>query len=102
LDRCPEPQAASGQVRAFATMITELTGQDLPQQMATAREAGLPGISSFAKGLEHDLDAVTPDVSAALACPCSASASCSPPRTDAARRHSHAKRCRARGRRTAS
>jgi len=27
--------------------------------MAAAREAGLPGISSFAKGLEQDLDAVT-------------------------------------------
>jgi transposase len=59
LDRCPELQAASGQVRAFATMITELTGQDLPQWMAAARDAGLPGISSFAKGLEQDLDAVT-------------------------------------------
>jgi transposase len=59
LDRCPELQAASGQVRAFATMITELTGQDLPQWMAAAREAGLPGISSFARGLEQDLDAVT-------------------------------------------
>ena len=45
LDRCPKLQAASGQVRAFATMITELTGQDLPQWMAAAREAGLPGIS---------------------------------------------------------
>ena len=31
LDRCPELQAASGQVRAFAAMLTELTGQDLPQ-----------------------------------------------------------------------
>jgi len=40
-------------------MITQLTGQDLPQWMAAAREAGLPGISSFAKGLELDLDAVT-------------------------------------------
>ena len=59
LDRCPELQAASGQVRGFATMITDLTGQDLPQWMADAREAALPGISSFAKGLEHDLDAVT-------------------------------------------
>jgi hypothetical protein len=58
LDRCPELQAASGQVRAFATMITELTGQELPQWMAAAREAGLPGIASFAKGLEQDLDAV--------------------------------------------
>ena len=40
-------------------MITELTGQDLPQWMAAARDAGLPGISSFAKGLEQDLVAVT-------------------------------------------
>ena len=30
LDRCPELQAASDQVRAFAAMLTELTGQDLP------------------------------------------------------------------------
>ena len=40
-------------------MITGLTGQDLPQWMAAARDAGLPGIASFAKGLEQDLDAVT-------------------------------------------
>ena len=40
-------------------MLTELTGQDLPQWIAAARDAGLPGISSFAKGLEQDLDAVT-------------------------------------------
>ena len=59
LDRCPELQTASAQVRGFATMITDLTGQDLPQWMAAAREAGLPGISPFAKGLEQDLDAVT-------------------------------------------
>jgi transposase len=59
LDRCPELQAASGQVRAFATMLTQLTGQDLPQWIAHARDAALPGISSFARGLEQDLDAVT-------------------------------------------
>jgi transposase len=59
LDRCPELQAASGQVRAFAAMITELSGENLPQWMAAARTAGLPGIASFAKGLEQDLDAVT-------------------------------------------
>ena len=59
LDRCPELRAASDQVRAFAAMITELTGQDLPRWIAAAREAGLPGIASFAKGLEQDLDAVT-------------------------------------------
>ena len=59
LDRCPELHAASGLVRAFAVMITGLTGQHLPQWIAAARDAGLPGISSFGSGLEHDLDAVT-------------------------------------------
>ena len=59
LDRCPELQTASDQVRAFAGMLTELTGQDLPQWIADASDAGLPGISSFAKGLKEDLDAQT-------------------------------------------
>jgi len=59
LGRCPELQAASDQVRGFAAMISHLTGQDLPQWIADARDAGLPGIASFAKGLEQDLDAVT-------------------------------------------
>lgn len=77
--------------------------------MATAREAGLPGISSFANGLEQDLHAVTQGLamswspgpvegrvnhikmvsarcSAGPTCRCSASASCSPPGTD----HRHA------------
>jgi transposase len=40
-------------------MITELTGQDLPHWMAAARDAGLPGIALFARGLEQDLDAIT-------------------------------------------
>ena len=38
LDRCPKLQAASGQVRAFAAMITGLSGENLPQWMAAARE----------------------------------------------------------------
>jgi hypothetical protein len=59
LDHCPELQTASGQVRTFAAMLTGLTGQDLPQWISDARDAGLPGISSFASGLEQDLDAVT-------------------------------------------
>ena len=59
LDHCPELHAASAQVRAFAAMLTQLTGHDLPQWISDARDAGLPGISSFAKGLEQDLDAVT-------------------------------------------
>ena len=40
-------------------MITGLTGQNLPQWIAAARDAALPGTASFAKGLEHDIDAVT-------------------------------------------
>jgi len=59
LDRCPELQAASGQVRAFATMLAQLTGQHLPQWISDVKDAGLPGLSGFAKGLEQDLDAVT-------------------------------------------
>lgn len=42
LDCCPELQAASDQVRAFATMIAELTGQDLPQWMDRWPLARLP------------------------------------------------------------
>ena len=59
LDRCPELQTASDQVREFAGMLTNRTGQDLPRWIAGASDAGLPGISSFAKGLKQDLDAVT-------------------------------------------
>jgi transposase len=40
-------------------MITQLTGQELPQWITSTRDTRLPGISSFAKGLEQDLDAVT-------------------------------------------
>jgi hypothetical protein len=59
LARCPELQAASDHVRSFATMLTKLTGQGLPQWISDVRDSGLPGLSSFAKGLEQDLDAVT-------------------------------------------
>ena len=36
LDRCPELQAADGHVRAFAAMLTRLTGENLPQLGVTA------------------------------------------------------------------
>jgi hypothetical protein len=39
-------------------MMAQLAGQDLPQWIAGVRAAELPGISSFARGLEQDLDAV--------------------------------------------
>ena len=59
LERCPELHAASGHVRTFARMLTQLTGQNLPRWISDARAAELPGISSFAKGPGQDLDAVT-------------------------------------------
>ncbi|WP_455432779.1 transposase [Streptosporangium soli] len=59
LERCPELAAADQHVRVFAAMLTQLTGHDLPQWISDTHSAGLSGISSFAKGLEQDLDAVT-------------------------------------------
>jgi transposase len=60
LARCPELQAASDHVRSFATMLTQLTGDDhLTQWISDVKAAELPGLSAFAKGLEQDLDAVT-------------------------------------------
>ncbi|MEU5994980.1 ISL3 family transposase [Spirillospora sp. NPDC047418] len=58
LERCPELDAARGHVRRFATMLTDLSGQDLRQWIDDVRAAGLTGLSSFANGLEQDLDAV--------------------------------------------
>ncbi|WP_067469972.1 transposase [Actinomadura macra] len=58
LERCPELAAADQHIRAFATMLTQLSGHDLPRWISDAHAAGLPGISSFAKGLEQDLDAI--------------------------------------------
>jgi transposase len=60
LARCPELQAASDHIRSFATMLTNLTGHDhLAQWISDVKAAELPGLSSFAHGLQQDLDAVT-------------------------------------------
>ncbi|WP_159425623.1 hypothetical protein [Streptomyces sp. fd1-xmd] len=40
-------------------MLTMLDGLRLPEWINEAVAAGLPGISTFAAGLESDLDAVT-------------------------------------------
>ncbi|MEV0422626.1 transposase [Streptosporangium canum] len=58
LERCPELRDACDHVRGFATMLTQLTGHDLPRWISEVRASDLPGISSFAHGLEQDLDAV--------------------------------------------
>jgi hypothetical protein len=58
LKRCPELQAAADHVRAFGEMLTNLNGHKLPAWIATARADSLPGLGSFAAGLERDLAAV--------------------------------------------
>lgn len=59
LERCPELRAAAGHIRAFGEMLTTLGGQDLPAWIAAVGADELPGLGSFATGLERDLDAVT-------------------------------------------
>lgn len=43
----------------FAEMLTTLDGLRLPKWITEAVTSGLPGISTFAAGLESDFDAVT-------------------------------------------
>jgi len=59
LERCPELRAAADHIRAFGEMLTRLGGQDLPAWIAAVGADELPGLGSFATGLERDLDAVT-------------------------------------------
>ncbi|MEV6365241.1 transposase [Nocardia asteroides] len=59
LERCPELRAAAEHVRVFGEMLTTLQGQHLPGWIAAVRADDLPGLTSFAIGLESDLDAVT-------------------------------------------
>jgi hypothetical protein len=50
LDRCPELHAASGQVRAFAATITNLTDQHLPQWIAAAYHIKMARRQMFGRG----------------------------------------------------
>ncbi len=59
LDQCPELRAAAVHVRAFGEMLTMLQGQLLPAWITAVRADDLPGLSSFANGLESDLNAVS-------------------------------------------
>ncbi|MGO4650035.1 ISL3 family transposase, partial [Nocardia sp. 2YAB30] len=59
LERCPELRATAEHVRAFGEMLTMLQGQQLLGWIATVRADDLPGLTSFANGLESDLNAVT-------------------------------------------
>jgi len=59
LERCPQLRAATGHIRWFGEMLTGLRGQDLPAWISAVRADDLPGLGSFAAGLEADFDAVT-------------------------------------------
>ncbi|MET9832334.1 ISL3 family transposase [Streptomyces sp. NPDC006385] len=59
LDHCPVLASAAELTSSFAEMLTTLSGTVLPDWTAEARDASLPGISSFAVGLHSDFDAVT-------------------------------------------
>ncbi|WP_307822113.1 ISL3 family transposase [Streptomyces coffeae] len=59
LDRCPELASAAEMTSSFAEMLTTLDGLCLPAWITEAVTSGLPGISTFAAGLEGDFDAVT-------------------------------------------
>ncbi|MFD8212538.1 hypothetical protein ACFV2U_02070 [Streptomyces sp. NPDC059697] len=59
LANCSELDVLVKHVRAFAHMVTDLHGDQLPAWIESARAStGLPSISRFAHHLERDLDAV--------------------------------------------
>lgn len=59
LDQCPQLEVAAQLISSFAEMLTTLDGGRLTEWITDAMTAGLPGISTFAAGLEGDFDAVT-------------------------------------------
>ncbi|WTJ88244.1 transposase [Streptomyces sp. NBC_01538] len=59
LDQCPQLETTARLVGSFAEMLTTLDGGRLTDWITDAMTAGLPGVSTFAVGLEADFDAVT-------------------------------------------
>jgi transposase len=59
LGRCPELDALSTRIREFAAMMGHRLGDRLPRWLASARATSLPGLQSFAAGIEKDQAAVT-------------------------------------------
>jgi transposase len=54
----PELTALQGHVRTFAEILTTRSGQRLKDWVTTSRAEDLPGLHTFATGLEMDWDAV--------------------------------------------
>ncbi len=59
LARCPQLDAASGHVAAFAEMMSGLHGDRLDGWIAAVQADDLPGLHSFTSGLRRDHQAVT-------------------------------------------
>lgn len=55
---CPELDATTRHVRDFATMMRDLTGDQLPAWMERVKHDPLPALHSLVNGLRRDLDAV--------------------------------------------
>jgi transposase len=58
LGRCPELDTLFSRIREFAVMMGHRRGERLPQWLASARTTDLPGLHSFATGIERDQAAV--------------------------------------------
>ena len=58
-DRCPHLDAVAAHVGSFAALMTERRGRDLPTWLTDIEATDLPPLHSFARGLRHDLTAVT-------------------------------------------
>ncbi|MFB6878990.1 transposase [Streptomyces sp. NPDC056323] len=58
LAHCPQLDTAAGLVTSFAEMLTHLEGNRLTEWITEAMTSGLPGISTFAVGLNSDYNAV--------------------------------------------
>ncbi|WP_371657369.1 hypothetical protein [Streptomyces sp. NBC_00280] len=55
---CPELTALHGHVRTFAEILTTRSGQRLKDWATASRAEDLPGLHTFASGLEKDWDVV--------------------------------------------
>ncbi|RVU29066.1 transposase [Streptomyces antnestii] len=58
LAQCPELTALHGYIRAFAEILTTRSGQHLKDWITATCADDLPGLHTFAAGLEKDWDAV--------------------------------------------
>ncbi|MFJ7300289.1 hypothetical protein [Streptomyces sp. NPDC099088] len=55
---CPEIDALTRHVRAFAVTLTERQGERLPDWLVAVRQDDLPSLDTRAAGLDRDRDAV--------------------------------------------